>query len=130
MIEELSALVLPIDALMSHDNFKPHQQTSSELFSLFRNMWFVCVLFRFTCDERPSTMNEWQAAALTRISIKTPPLVPEDAQDYVTSELEYNTALRKDYIHTVTPSVTPCILPVLSTLSFRQSANIELISQD
>ncbi|KAG8969691.1 phosphatidylinositol-4- kinase [Tulasnella sp. 419] len=102
LLDELSALVLPIDALISQKDFKPHDNPSPELVALFRNMWFICVLFRFTDIDDPKSsalLNEWQRAALTRIATKTPPIVLEKAHDYVTSDLEYNPVLRQDYVH-------------------------------
>jgi hypothetical protein len=93
-------LVLPIDALLSHPQFDPHDNASPELIALYRNVWFICVLFRFTSDNR-QLLNEWQRAALARIATKTPPLVIESAHDYVTSDLEYNPVLRQDYLHHV-----------------------------
>ncbi|KAG9010494.1 phosphatidylinositol-4- kinase [Tulasnella sp. JGI-2019a] len=98
LLDELGALVLPIDALISQSDFKLSTNTSSELVTLFRNFWFICVLFRFTTDDHPA-MNDWQRAALTRIASKTPAIVQESAADYVTSDLEYNPVLRQDYLH-------------------------------
>ncbi|KAG8880085.1 phosphatidylinositol-4- kinase [Tulasnella sp. 332] len=98
LLDELGALVLPIDALISQPGFKVPSNCSAELVTLFRNFWFICVLFRFTTDDHPA-MNDWQRAALTRIASKTPPIVQESAADYVTSDLEYNPVLRQDYMH-------------------------------
>ncbi|KAG8878350.1 phosphatidylinositol-4- kinase [Tulasnella sp. 331] len=100
LLDELGALVLPIDALISQPGFKVPSNCSAELVTLFRNFWFICVLFRFTTDDHPA-MNDWQRAALTRIASKTPPIVQESAADYVTSDLEYNPVLRQDYMHMV-----------------------------
>ncbi|KDQ11709.1 hypothetical protein BOTBODRAFT_147082 [Botryobasidium botryosum FD-172 SS1] len=97
-IEELSALVLPIDALLAHREFNPQSNASPELVALFRNMWFICVLFHCTSVDPSKSVNDWQAAALARIASKTPPLVAEEIHDYVSSELEYNPVLRKDYV--------------------------------
>ncbi|KAG8904073.1 phosphatidylinositol-4- kinase [Tulasnella sp. 403] len=96
-IEELGGLVLPIDALLSHKDFQPHVNTVPEVVALFRNFWFICVLFQFTAGDM-SVMNDWQRAALARIATKTPPIVHEASQDFVTSELEYNPVLRQDYM--------------------------------
>jgi phosphatidylinositol 4-kinase A len=46
-------------------------------------------------------MTEWHIAALLRIAEKTPPIVLEEAHDFVTAELEYNPVLRQDYIQGV-----------------------------
>ena len=99
MIEQLAALLLPIDALLFQTNFYPHVNPSTEITDLFRNMWFLCVLFHFTDREgRENTVMEWQVAALARIASKTPKIVLEDIHDAV-SELEYNTVIRHDYVH-------------------------------
>ncbi|KAG9016282.1 phosphatidylinositol-4- kinase [Tulasnella sp. 427] len=96
-IDELGGLVLPIDALVSHKDFKLHILSPPELVQLFRNFWLLCVLFRFTSADSP-VINEWQKAALARIAAKTPPIILETSQDFVTSELEYNPVLRQDYL--------------------------------
>lgn len=92
--------MLPIDSLTSQSGFKLPPDSSSDLVTLFRNFWFICVLFRFTSDDHPA-MNEWQRAALARIASKTPPIVLERAADYVTSDLEYNPVLRQEYMQMV-----------------------------
>lgn len=42
-------------------------------------------------------MNEWKSAALARVAAKTPAFVLEESHDYLSSNLEYNRAVRKDY---------------------------------
>lgn len=98
MIEHLSALLLPIDALLSHIDFNPHFAASADLVALFRNMWFLCVLFRFTSLDAPrDAVTDWRRSALSRIATKTPPIVLEDVQDYASSVLEFNSVIRHDY---------------------------------
>lgn len=99
-IEELGGLVLPIDALLTLSDFNPHLEPQPELVQLFRNFWFICVLFHFTANDM-SGINEWQKAALARIATKTPSMLLESAQDFITSELEYNPVLRQDYMQMV-----------------------------
>ncbi|KAG8834446.1 phosphatidylinositol-4- kinase [Serendipita sp. 399] len=102
LLEELCSLLLPLDALLSHEDFQPHLQPSPTLISRFRNFWLLCVLFGFTNREkRPTCMTDWHAQALMRIAEKTPPIVQEDAHDFITSELEYNPVLRQDYLQEV-----------------------------
>lgn len=70
--------------------------------ALFRNLWFLCVLFRFTSlGEKGSATSDWQVAALSRIAAKTPALVVEEIPDFLTSNLEYNTIIRQEYAQTV-----------------------------
>ncbi|GJJ07619.1 hypothetical protein Clacol_001823 [Clathrus columnatus] len=98
-IDELSALLLPIAAILDHRDFKPNFQASPELITLFRNMWFLSVLFRFTSEES-ATVQSAQHDALVRIALKTPALVKEEEMEYVTSAIEYNSVIRQDYIQT------------------------------
>lgn len=98
MIEHLSALLLPIDALLSHGDFNPHANPSTDLVALFRNTWFLCVLFRFTSLDTPrDALTDWRRSALSRIATKTPPIVLEEAQDYASSALDFNSVIRHDY---------------------------------
>lgn len=102
MVDQLGSLLLPIDALLSQKDFEPARGCPNERVTLFRNMWFLSVLFGFTSpEERGSPSSEWQIAALTRIAIKTPHLVLEEIPDFVTSTLEYNTVIRQEYAQTV-----------------------------
>lgn len=102
MVEQLASLLLPIDALLAHADFNPHINASPEIASLFRNMWFLCVLFHFTTDDhKEDRALEWQKPALARIAAKTPPLVVEGAHDFIANELDYNTVIRHEYAHSV-----------------------------
>lgn len=101
MVDQLGSLLLPIDALLSQRDFDPSVDAPSETVALFRNLWFLCVLFRFTQEERGDPSTDWQVAALTRIAIKTPPIVLEEIPDFVTSNLEYNTIIRQEFVQHV-----------------------------
>lgn len=103
MIEQLASLLLPIDALLAHADFNPQKHASSEIVTLFRNMWFLCVLFHFTSnEEKEDSAMEWQKPALARIAEKTPFLVLEEAHDFsIANELEYNSVIRQEYAHSV-----------------------------
>lgn len=105
MIEQLGSLLLPIDALLTHKDFTLGPP-SSDLVTLFRNMWFLCVLFQFTKagDQVQHSAMDWQQPALARIAMKTPPIVLEEAHDTIVSDLEYNTVIRQEYIDTVIAS--------------------------
>ena len=97
----LSALLIPIAALLSHDQYQPQVNAPAELVAHFRNLWFLCTVFGFTGEKGAKTIAEVETAALSAIAIKTPPLIVESANDYVGSDLEYNSILRKDFAHTV-----------------------------
>lgn len=102
MIEQLASLLLPIDALLAHSDFNPQNNASPELVTLFRNMWFLCILFHFTYGEdKDETAMDWQKPALARIAVKTPFIVLEEAHDSLASDLEYNAVIRQEYAHTV-----------------------------
>ncbi|EIN07209.1 hypothetical protein PUNSTDRAFT_71064 [Punctularia strigosozonata HHB-11173 SS5] len=101
MIEQLASLLLPIEALLSHDDFNPHLDAAPALVSLFRNMWFLCILFRFTSpDEMEHLAMEWLKPALVRIAEKTPPIVLENARDSLAGDIEYNAVIRQEYANT------------------------------
>lgn len=100
MIEQLASLLLPIDALLAHSDFDL-QSSASGIVALFRNMWFLCVLFHFTTDNKQETAMEWQQPALARIAAKTPPMILEEAYDSIASDLQYNSVIRQEYARTV-----------------------------
>lgn len=101
MIEQLASLLLPIDALLAHEDFNPQLKAENSIISLFRNMWFLCILFGFTSNDEEDSAMEWQKPALCRIAAKTPSTVLEESHDSVASNVEYNSAIRQDYAHTV-----------------------------
>ncbi|KAI9508312.1 hypothetical protein F5148DRAFT_1275830 [Russula earlei] len=102
LAERLVSLLLPIDALLSHDDLNPRFGSSLELVALFRNMWFLCTLFHFTlADEKDGSATEWRRPALARIAAKTPALVLEEAHDLLVSDIEFNSSIRLEYAHSV-----------------------------
>lgn len=109
---QLASLLLPIDAVLRHETFDPSHKPTPELVSLFRNMWFLCVVLNI-----PRTLPPTQRAALERIALKTPALVLESAADYVESDLEYNSILRKDYAHVVLSKQRSLLTDVLPGLA-------------
>ncbi|CAG8472314.1 2360_t:CDS:10 [Dentiscutata erythropus] len=90
LIGEIGILLPVLKTLMSHNDFKVHVNASKELVSLFRDMWFHCVLYGFVSEE--SWMREWRDC-LIEIAQKTPPLVQESATNYLEKDLEYNSVL-------------------------------------
>ena len=108
MIEQLASLLLPIEALLSHQDFDPQSDPSPELVGLFRNMWFLCSLFHFAMfEEKDQIAMNWVKPVLGKIASKTPTIVVEEAMDLV-GELEYNTVIRREYAHTVGDFVRCC----------------------
>jgi phosphatidylinositol 4-kinase len=102
MIEQLASLLLPIDALLAHPDFNPHVEVSSAVVSLFRNMWFLCILFHFTSvGDKEETALDWLKPALARIAVKSPSIVLEESHDSIASDVEYNSVIRQEYARTV-----------------------------
>jgi phosphatidylinositol 4-kinase len=97
----LAALLIPISTLLSHPSYHPDQSASAELVAHFRNLWFLCVVFGLSGQAGRKQISEHEANALGIIAEKTPPLVLESAVDYVASDLEYNSILRKDFAASV-----------------------------
>lgn len=97
----LSALLIPISALLSHELYNPHHAAAPELVGHFRNLWFLCVVFGISGQAGKKKLSEHQSIALNIIAGKTPALVTEGANDYVASDLEYNSVLRKDFAGSV-----------------------------
>ena len=103
MVEQLASLLLPIEALLSHEDFDPQSSASPELVGLFRSMWFLCSLFHFAMfEEKDQIAMNWVRQVLRKIAARTPVIVVEEAIDLV-GELEYNTIIRREYAHTVGP---------------------------
>ena len=103
--EQLVSLLLPIDAILGHADLNPRSGSSSELVTLFRNMWFLCTLFQLTvADEKDGSATEWRRPALSRIAAKTPALVLEEAHELLVSDIEFNSSIRLEYAHNVRSS--------------------------
>ncbi|PWN24131.1 hypothetical protein BCV69DRAFT_280033 [Microstroma glucosiphilum] len=90
---DLAGLLPAIAAVLSHNDINPQLNPTLEEVSLFRNMWFLSVIFGFA-DAAPESSI---ADSLATISMKTPTLVPETAVNYLESDLQYNSVLRADF---------------------------------
>ena len=100
MTSQLAALLLPIDAVLANPAYPSEGESSPELVSSFRNMWFLCTLLGLTSPSSPY-MTELTRASLARIAVRTPALVLEEEKDYASSVLEYNSVFRRDYAQAV-----------------------------
>ncbi|CAG8502818.1 1116_t:CDS:10, partial [Ambispora leptoticha] len=89
---ELGILLPVLKALLAHNDFKAHQNLSADLVAMFRNVWFHCVLCGFVSET--TWVREWHDC-LVAIAQKTPPLVLESATNYLSSDLQYNSVLRR-----------------------------------
>ncbi|GAC94301.1 hypothetical protein PHSY_001872 [Pseudozyma hubeiensis SY62] len=130
---DLATLLPAIAAVLEHKDIQPEVQPTTEMVSLFRNMWFLSVLFGFaspnnirasvTADgnavSRPSSAAEAQAEivgkALSSISLKTPTLVPESAHNYLESDLEYNSVLKREFSNQTLDSQRKALSAVIPT---------------
>ncbi|RCI03729.1 phosphatidylinositol-4- kinase, partial [Rhizopus stolonifer] len=90
-LSKLGKLLPVISTLLQHEDFNPHLTPSEEITTLYRNVWFHCVLFGFVTER--IWIREWYDSMLW-IAKKTPVLVVESATDYLESDLEYNSMLR------------------------------------
>ncbi|KAI8142097.1 hypothetical protein BJV82DRAFT_617170 [Fennellomyces sp. T-0311] len=84
----LGRLLPVLQALLEHEDFKPHLSPSEELVTLFRNTWLQCVFFGFTVN----SMWEWRDA-MQVIASKSPALMIETDTDHLETDLEYNSVL-------------------------------------
>lgn len=110
MIEQLVSLLLPIDALLGHTAYHPGNTATPEMTAQFRDMWFLCTLFDFyASDEKGVSATDWRRPALSRIAVKAPALVSEEAHESLASDIEYSNVLRQDYARTVRRSIVWCI---------------------
>ncbi|KAL1922497.1 uncharacterized protein VTP21DRAFT_10036 [Calcarisporiella thermophila] len=89
--KELGSLLPVVSSLLMHNKFSPHEHPTEEITSLFRNLWFLCVLYGFVND-----VGSWREA-MRGIALKTPSLVLETATNYLESDLEYNSVLRRGF---------------------------------
>jgi len=90
-------------ALPSHENFDAQLNASLELVSLFRSMWFLCSLLHFAIfEEKDQIAVSWVRPVLGKVASKTPAIVVKEVIDLV-GELEYNTVMRREYAHAVSP---------------------------
>ncbi|KAI8067784.1 hypothetical protein BC940DRAFT_340507 [Gongronella butleri] len=115
LISKLGMLRPALQALLSHRDFNPHVNSTDELVSLFRNMWFLSVVFGFVTESM--WIREWQAS-LTVIAKKTPILVIDTATNYLESDLEYNSVLRGGSVDMDVSAMRQKLLNVLPSLSY------------
>ncbi|WRT70200.1 uncharacterized protein IL334_007194 [Kwoniella shivajii] len=93
----LGALLIPIATILSHSSYHPDKSASPELVAHFRNLWFLCVVFGLSGPAGQKRLSEHETNALRTIAEKTPALILEGSNDFVASDLAYNSILRKDY---------------------------------
>lgn len=130
---DLATLLPAIAALLEHKDIHPEVQPTTEMVSLFRNLWFLSVLFGFaspknissnvgadgTANVAPTSAAQAQAQivgkSLSSISLKTPTLVPESAHNYLESDLEYNSVLKREFSNQTLDSQRKALSGVIPT---------------
>ena len=130
---DLATLLPAIAAVLEHKDIHPEVHPTTEMVSLFRNMWFLSVLFGFASPSnirshvsadgntigRPASAAEAQAEivgkSLSAISLKTPTLVPETAHNYLESDLEYNSVLKREFSNQTLDSQRKALSGVIPT---------------
>lgn len=115
LISQLGTLRPALQALLAHSDFEPHIQCSAETVSLFRNMWFLCVVFGFVTESM--WIREWNDS-LQVIAKKTPVLVIESATNYLESDLEFNSVLRGGSVDVDVGAMRQKLSMVLPSLSY------------
>lgn len=90
--DSLLELIPIVDTFLSKANFDSRADLHPSLVSLFRSMWYICLLSGFLST--PSRIADWQRAALVRIASHTPGLLRGTGNDFVETELEFSTILK------------------------------------
>lgn len=104
LINHLGVLV-PVIANLLHpeSSFNPRKTSSVKLSELFRNFWYVCVLFGFLSSTSPprtiaggvsAVPPDWMIESLRQIAAKSPTLTHLTSVNYLTTELDYNPILK------------------------------------
>ncbi|KAK4703422.1 phosphatidylinositol 4-kinase A, partial [Phenoliferia sp. Uapishka_3] len=98
----LLSLVPVLDAFFTASKLDPRRKFEANQVALFRSFWYLCNLAGFLST--PTRIAEWQRAALIRIAVQSPCLVSDARHDFVETELEYSSILRRAS-HVLTPDV-------------------------
>lgn len=115
---EMARLLPTIAELLTHSDLNPQLNPTLDMVALFRNMWFLAVLFNLANPQAargaavlavrsPESITLSVSSVihpasdmfriLALVALKTPTLVPETARNYIESELEYNSVLKRDF---------------------------------
>ncbi|KAL8284182.1 hypothetical protein RQP46_004931 [Phenoliferia psychrophenolica] len=100
--QALLSLIPVLDAFFTSAKLDPRRKIDVVEVALFRNMWYLCSLSGFLST--PSRIADWQRAALVRIAVQTPCLVADARHDFIETEVEFSTILRRAS-HVLSPDV-------------------------
>ncbi|MBW0462794.1 hypothetical protein O181_002509 [Austropuccinia psidii MF-1] len=100
LVNYLGALIQAIGILLQPDSsYDPRQTSSQQLSELFRNFWYVCVVFGFLSPNSRAIVSssitpDWLIDSLRQIATKSPTLTHLTSIDYLTAQLDYNPILK------------------------------------
>ncbi|WAQ86921.1 hypothetical protein PtA15_7A650 [Puccinia triticina] len=103
LINQLAVLAPLIANLLQPDStYNPRKTASLKISELFRNFWYVCVMFGFlssTSSPRAivgsaSGSPDWLIESLRQIATKSPTLTHLTSINYLTTELDFNPILK------------------------------------
>ncbi|KAJ9086469.1 phosphatidylinositol-4- kinase [Entomophthora muscae] len=121
---ELGILLPVLGQILRVKEFEPHLEPDEELRGECRNLWFHCVMYDFVSES--TWVKEWRSSMLD-IAAKTPLLVPNSSGNYLDTDLEYNSVLRRGFneqellkVRNLLNSVLPAHVAEIKYLSFAQ----------
>lgn len=91
---ELGILLPVLGQILRVKDFHPHLDPDEELRGECRNLWFHCVLYDFVSES--TWVKEWRSS-MRDIASKTPLLVPNSSGNYLDTDLEYNSVLKRGF---------------------------------
>lgn len=91
--QTLLSLIPVLDAFFTSAKLDPKRKFDATEVGLFRNMWYLCGLAGFLST--PARVADWQRAALVRIAVQSPCLLADARHDFVETELEFDSILRR-----------------------------------
>ena len=99
--------MLVLDTFFGAAKMDPLRRTSSDIVGLFRSLWYLCVLYGFLSPSS-DTIAPWQRVLFVRLAKYTPGLLTDAGDDFVQTELEFNSILRRKshYLVSTPASVT------------------------
>lgn len=118
---ELGILLPVLGQILRVKDFNPHIDPDEELRGECRNLWFHCVLYDFVSES--TWVKEWRSS-MRDIASKTPLLVPNSSGNYLDTDLEYNSVLRRGFSEQELLKVRNLLTDVLPS----RSAEIKYLS--
>ncbi|KAI9253575.1 hypothetical protein BY458DRAFT_535835 [Sporodiniella umbellata] len=115
LVSKVGSLLKVLSQLLTHHDFQPHKSPTAETVSLFRNLWFHCVLFGFVTES--VWIREWHKCMLC-IAQYTPVLVLESNTNYLESDLEHNSVLCNSAVADRSSTMRQKLIQCLPTLSY------------